>query len=143
MKWTLAVGVICLGLFTGGCGAGPGSSDNTQVVRGESSRFSVEEIEAAESAVMEKFKEFKGCELLRLAYHEADSDQAVESYLTYGGGSQGGVAKDDVIVLYSDFHVGARGGDGSLNRDSDYTGWNWILTREGKSAPWEVSDYGY
>ncbi|MDR2114274.1 MAG: hypothetical protein LBO75_03225 [Bifidobacteriaceae bacterium] len=137
----MAVVAVGLALFSAGC-AGPGTSDNVEIVRGDSSRFSVAEIEAAEAAVMERFKSFKGCNLLRLRYDEVFSDNGTEVYMKYGGGLEGEVAIDNVIVLESEFHVGKFGGDGSLNRDSDYTGWSWTLTRDSPSSPWQVTDYG-
>ena len=49
---------------------------------------------------------------------------------------------DEVIVLVSSFDVGKSGGDGSLNPDSTYTKWKWILVRN-KSGSWRHVDHGY
>ncbi|MDR3277336.1 MAG: hypothetical protein LBT12_01065 [Oscillospiraceae bacterium] len=45
--------------------------------------------------------------------------------------------------LLSDFEVDASGGDGSLNPNSTYTDWSWILTRDSSSAEWRVDTWGY
>ncbi len=36
---------------------------------------------------------------------------------------------DEVIVLLSSFDVDSSGGDGSLNPNSTYSDWKWILVR--------------
>jgi hypothetical protein len=46
-------------------------------------------------------------------------------------------------VLLSDFNVDSSGGDGSLNPNSTYGGWNWILIRDSKTGNWRVDDWGY
>jgi hypothetical protein len=49
---------------------------------------------------------------------------------------------DEVIVLTSSFDVDASGGDGSLNPNSTYTKWMWILVRN-KVEKWKHVDHGY
>ncbi|MBQ7016891.1 MAG: hypothetical protein IJN10_08060, partial [Firmicutes bacterium] len=48
----------------------------------------------------------------------------------------------EVIVLISSFDVDASGGDGSLNPNSTYTKWMWILARE-EGGKWQHVDHGY
>ena len=49
---------------------------------------------------------------------------------------------EEAIILVSTFEVDASGGDGSLNPNSTYTGWQWILVRSANGA-WEHRDHGY
>ena len=49
---------------------------------------------------------------------------------------------DEVIVLISSFDVDSSGGDGSLNPNSTYTRWSWILVRN-KNGKWKHVDHGY
>lgn len=49
---------------------------------------------------------------------------------------------DEVIVLLSTFDVDESGGDGSLNPNSTYTDWNWILVRK-NGGKWKHVDHGY
>jgi len=49
---------------------------------------------------------------------------------------------DEVIVLLSSFDVDVSGGDGSLNPNSSYHNWMWIMVRSG-NGPWTHADHGY
>jgi hypothetical protein len=121
--------------------AGPGTSDSAQITRGESSKFTEAEIESAESATMEKFKDFRGCDLLWLEYDEVTSNRLVEDYIEYGGGAESNVDPGNAIAFQSEFRVG-NNAEASLNPNTEYT-YSWTLIRDGKSSPWEVVSYGY
>ena len=108
-----------------------------------SDKFSREEIRDAMESVVVKFRDFKGCQLTKLWYDEVKSDNQIEGYMTGGRGSVNGVSRDNVIVLYSDFAVDSSGGDGSLNPNSTYTDWCWILIRDSGKGEWRVDDWGY
>jgi hypothetical protein len=112
-------------------------------ITGASSKFSREEIENAAQCVKQKFKEFKGCELINLRYDEEKSDLFIKGYLESGRGSVNGATAENTIVLLSDFKVDASGADEGLNPDSTYYDWNWILIRDGKSGEWKVDGWGY
>lgn len=118
-----------------------GDSSRASVTIGESSKFSKSDINHAVDCVEERFKDFDGCELLKIWYDEEQSDEAVEAYMTNGRGSVNGVEENDVIVLYSNFFVDSSGSDGSLNPDMTYKDWQWILIRDDNS--WKVDDFGY
>ncbi len=47
------------------------------------------------------------------------------------------------MVLLSNFKVGPSGGNGSLEPNSTYTEWQWILIRDNTSDNWLVKDWGY
>jgi beta-lactamase regulating signal transducer with metallopeptidase domain len=109
----------------------------------QSNKFSQAEIRAAVESVTDKFKDFKGCTLTKLWYDEEKSNGQVDSYMAHGHGSVNGVGRDNVIVLYSDFTVDSSGADGSMNPNSTYTDWCWILIRDGSKEKWRVDDWGY
>ena len=46
------------------------------------------------------------------------------------------------IVLYSPFDMDASGGDGSLEPNTTYDDFQWILVRD-NGGTWEVKTYGY
>lgn len=109
-----------------------------------SDKFSEAEISDAMYSVMDKFDNaFKGCELTKLWYDEEISNAQVESYMTSGRGSFNGINKNNVIVLLSEFNVDSSGGDGSLNPNSTYNNWMWILIRDSDKGEWRVDDWGY
>ena len=49
---------------------------------------------------------------------------------------------DEAIVLYSSFDTDASGGDGSLEPNTTYDDFRWILVRD-NGGTWEVRTYGY
>lgn len=120
-----------------------GKTNNVQVSIGKSNKFSEKEINNAINCVKKKFKSFNGCTLTKLWYDEEKSDKFIVGYLTNGKGSENGVKAENVIVLLSNFNVDSSGGDGSLNPNSTYSNWNWILIRDSKTGKWEVDDWGY
>ena len=120
-----------------------GRTNNAEVTIGKSDKFSEEEINSAINTVKIKFKDFNGCDLKKLWYDEEKSNKFTQWYLEGGRGSVNGVQAENVIVLLSDFKVDSSGGDGSLNPNFTYTGWNWILIRDSKEGKWKVDDWGY
>ena len=78
---------------------------------------------------------FRGCSLLEMTYDEEFSgDRGREWAEQYGA--------EEAIVLTSTFEVGESGGDGSLNPNSTYRNWQWILTRSGGGF-WKLRTSGY
>lgn len=117
---------------------------HTVVDIGKSTRFSKAEVQTAVDCVVTNFKSnFKGCDLLKIWYDENESDGEIVSYMTFGRGSINGVKKENVIVLFSDFYVNPNGGDGSLNQNSIYSDFNWVLIRDSKTGNWRIDDSGY
>lgn len=118
------------------CGCGGGAASEVQVITGESEVFTEREIENAMEAAMNHFrKEFDGCTMTKIEYDEKKtSEAAVEWAQQYGA--------DEAIVLYSSFDVDASGGDGSLNPNSTYNNWQWILTRN-EGEKWVLRTWGY
>jgi len=120
-----------------------GKINNVEVSIEKTNKFSEEEINNAVNCVKKKFKDFEGCNLTRLWYDEEHSNSFTEGYLKNGRGSVNGVKEENVIVLLSNFDVGSSGGKGSLNPNSTYYKWNWILIRDNKTSDWKADDWGY
>ena len=98
--------------------------------------YSDREIEAAIDVILHEFKwNWDGCTLKEITY-AGDSKS-----LDYQDWAERNHA-DDVIVLISSFDVDSTGGDGSLNPDSTYRNWMWILVRNG-NGKWKHVDHGY
>jgi len=131
---------LCLGLSS--CVKSK-TTNNVKIDYGTSTVFSDSEIKSAVNTVIKKFKDFKGCDLQKLYYDEEKSNDVVQGYMSGGKGSINGVKEENVIVLFSDFRVDSSGGDGSLNPNSTYTDWNWILIRDSKTSEWKVDGWGY
>ena len=119
---------VLLGLLTA-CG---GDVSQVEVLDwAPSAMYSDEEIEAAIQAVKAYFaREFRGCTLLQIGYAGDDASQAEQ-------GEDG-----EAIVLTSSFWVGSEGGDGSLEPGYTYSGWKWILVRNGAGG-WKHKGHGY
>lgn len=127
--------LTCLfALLLTGCGGGNVSRVHTVV--GESEIFTQGEIEEAMEAAMDYFrKEFDGCTMTKITYDEAKGRKAAMEWAKQYGA-------DEAIVLYSSFDVGASGGDGSLNPNSTYNNWQWVLTRD-SDGEWVLRTWGY
>ena len=127
------IGIVFVGVLAMCIGIG-----NTKIVRNiefDSKIYTDEEITAAIDATMEYFREeFTGCVMKDIGYA---GDETLGKYQEYVERNN---AKE-VIVLVSNFEV-KESADGSLNSNSIYKNWNWILVRE-KNGEWEVVDYGY
>ena len=120
-----------------------GKTDNVVVTIEESDQFTEEELNEAIKAVKKKFRGFDGCEMTELWYSEKDSIKTIEGYLNSGGGSERGIKKENVVVLFSNFNVDSSGANNGFNPNSTYTDWNWILVRNSITNNWRVVDWGY
>ena len=130
---------LCLALMLvlsmGGCSKG--NVNNVSIIDWKSSEiYSDEDIQSAITVVKDYFKsEFEGCTLTSINYPGDSSagefNRWAEQYKA-----------DEAIVLYSSFDVDASGGDGSLNPNSTYNNWKWVLTRS-ENGSWEHKTHGY
>ena len=76
---------------------------------------------------------FDGCTLTELTYDaDFNARYAPANAAQYGA--------DEALVLLSTFQVGE--GDGSLNPNSTYRRFQWVLTRSGL-GPWRLRTWGY
>lgn len=126
--------IMVISMLLSGCGGG--NASQVQVITGKSEIFTQREIEDAMETAMDHFrKEFDGCTMTKIEYIESKSEAAaVEWAQQYGA--------DEAIVLYSSFDVDSSGGDGSLNPNSTYNNWQWILTRD-EGGEWVLRTWGY
>ena len=123
--------MLCLVLLTA-CGGGDVRNVNREA--GTSELYSDAQIHSAMNEVLDFFqKEFDGCTMTEIRYEEEKyaKRQRLESE-DYGR---------EVIILLTDFDVDSSGGDGSLNPNSTYRNYQWILTRT--LFGWELQDWGY
>ena len=77
----------------------------------------------AVDTIKHEFKsDWSGCTLREIYYA---GDNSIEPHQDWADRNDA----DEVIVLLSSFDVDSSGGDGSLNPDSTYSDWKWILVR--------------
>lgn len=128
----LVLALICvIGLVA--CG---GNVKNVKITDYSSEIYSDAEIENAIDVAINYFKKnFEGCTLTEITYL---GDDKLNNWQEFAERNNA----DDVMVLVSSFNVGASGGDGSLNPNSTYTNWKWILVRT-NGGKWEHVDHGY
>lgn len=127
-------------LFLMGCQAKPATDDtdsDVSIVEWEHSDIYTDaDIQAAMDTVMTYFEtEFKGCTLTQLCY---PGDASADLFTEWAEECEA----DEAIVLYSSFDTDASGGDGSLEPNTTYDDFQWILVRD-NGGTWEVKTYGY
>ena len=125
--------VLALMLGLGACG---GKIDSGLSVEYSGSNvYTEEEVQDAADVVIRHLRmNFSGCTMTALRQQKGeDSDGAAWQKIM--GQTKG-------IVLTSDFDVDASGGDGSLNPNSTYTSWQWILVRD-NGGSWGLKTWGY
>ena len=124
--------LLCLFvIFSGG-----GDVSNVIIKETESNIYSADDISSAIDTIIDEFYDnWSGCTLTEIYY-------AVDNYsLEYQDWADRNGA-DEVIVLLSSFDVDSSGGDGTLNPNSTYGNWNWILVRN-NGGKWKHVDHGY
>lgn len=135
MKKAVVSFVLFILLFLTSCRGG--NVNNAEITDWEPSDiYKDSEIESAFQTVKDYFsREFDGCTLTRLYYPgDACSGEFAEWADQYDA--------DEAIVICSDFDVDSSGGDGSLEPNSTYEDWKWILIRD-SGGKWRHADHGY
>ena len=134
MKKTLSVTLLLTAMLTlSGCSS---NIKDVEIIDVDSEIYSESEINSAIDTVEEYFKSnFDGCALTMLKYAGDDHNKASVKWAKQ-------YDAEKAIVLLSSFDVDSSGGDGSLNPDSTYKDWQWILV-ENESGKWEHVDHGY
>lgn len=112
--------------------SGPGKTANCNIIPIESEIYTQEDYEDACRVVFHYFKGFTGCDMTEIRYAGDDKSERERDLQD----------ADEVIVLESSFDTDSKGGDGSLNPNDTYTGWQWILVRD-KAGRWKHKDHGY
>lgn len=115
--------------------SGSGKTSDCNIIPIESNIYTQKDYEEACQVVFEYFKGFTGCNMTEIAYAGDDRSDAMKEW-AYNYGA------DEVIILNSSFDTDSKGGDGSLNPNDTYTGWQWILARD-KGGKWKHKDHGY
>ena len=130
-----AFAVICFLLAVSLCACGGNvKEDETHEV--ESAVYSQDDIRSAIDVIEREFRRgWKGCTLTEIYYA---GDETIAAYQDWADRNDA----DEVIVLLSSFDVDSSGGDGSLNPNSTYDNWNWILVRT-DGGQWKHVDHGY
>ena len=132
-KLCSAITCILLALCMSACG---GKISKVETHNVNSVMYSQEDIASAIDVIKKEFKRsWNGCTLKEIYYAGDASSEAHQAWADRNNA-------DEVIVLLSSFDVDSSGGDGSLNPNSTYNGWNWILVRANRGQ-WQHVDHGY
>ena len=103
----------------------------------ETELFDVQDIEAAMGIVEATFKkEFTGSQLIDLWYEETFSS-------TYSSEWAKQYEADEAIILLSTFHTGDTWVSESLEPDTTYPNWQWVLVRNHADNNWQLKTWGY
>ena len=132
-KTTGTILCLLLVLCLSACG---GKVSDAKTHNVESETYSQQDIAAAIDVIKKEFKSnWKGCTLTEIYYAGDDKSQNHQDWADRNNA-------DEVLVLLSSFSVDASGGDGSLNPNSTYDNWGWILVRI-NGGQWRHVDHGY
>ncbi len=102
----------------------------------DSEIYSQEDINAAIDTIKKEFEnDWEGCTLNEIYYAGDDVSRDYQEWADRNNA-------DEVIVLLSSFAVDSSGREGSLNPNSTYNDWNWILVRT-NDGKWIHVDRGY
>ena len=113
-----------------------GNVKNVKTHEVDSELYSQKDIEAAIETIKKEFRmKWGGCTLTEIYYAGDDTSKEFQDWADRHDA-------DEVIVLLSSFDVDSSGGDGSLNPNSTYHGWMWILARP-YGGSWQHVDHGY
>ena len=134
-KIIMLCSVILFSLCLVACGGG-GNTEKVQIHEVDSEMYSQKEIHSAIETIKSEFsKNWKGCTLSEIYYA---GDSVSRDYQDWADRNDA----EEVIVLLSTFDVDSSGGDGSLNPNSTYDEWMWILVRT-DGGNWIHVDHGY
>ena len=133
MKKIVCIILCSLLVFSLSACGGDISRVNTHNVNSEI--YSQEDINAAIDTIKKEFMmNWGGCTLTEIYYAGDDSSKDHQDWADRNNA-------DEVIVLLSSFDVDSSGGDGSLNPNSTYSDWSWILVRT-NGGKWQHVDHG-
>lgn len=100
-----------------------------------SDTYTDEEIQAAADVITQHFQaNFPGCTMTSLSYEDALSAYSAPEWAAQYGA-------DQAIVFQSSFTVEDPGQDSTLNPNSTYPNWQWILVRS-DGGSWTIGTYG-
>jgi len=126
---------LCVLFFFSLCACG-GKISEVKTRNIDSNTYSQDDIRDAIDVIKKEFEaEWSGCTLTEIYYAGDEKSKDHQDWATRNDA-------DEVIVLLSSFDVDSSGGDGSLNTNSTYDNWMWILVRTNDGA-WKHVDHGY
>ena len=135
-KWIVFVFALACVLSLVSCGSNNGNVEDVKITDYSSAVYTDAEIEDAIDVAVRYFKKnFAGCTLTEITYAGDDEIADHQEFADRKGAT-------DVIVLVSNFDVDTSGGDGSLEPNSTYRDWKWILVRT-NGGRWKHVDHGY
>lgn len=131
------VTIILIFIFVVGvCACGRGNTAEVKIKPYESDLYETVDIGSAINVATQYFENnFSGCTLTEITYA---GDEISQEYVDWAYSNNA----DEVIVLISSFDVDSSGGDGSLNPNSTYRNFNWILVRN-NGGKWRHVNHGY
>jgi len=142
MKNYILILLLSLLLLLASCSPKPGNSDNTELIIGPSTKYSVAEIEAAMDCVKDKFTDFQDCTLVKLWYDEEVSDRRIKSYQTTDDEETEHTPNKNIILFLSDFKTGSRA-EMTMLKNYTYSDWQWFVINNPDTGEWEVAGYGF
>lgn len=127
--------MLCILLVFGLSACGESVSD-AKAQKAGSEIYSQNDINSAIDTIKNEFnRDWKGCTLTEIYYAGDDYAKKFQDWADRNNA-------DEVIVLLSSFDVSSSCEDGSLNPDSTYNNWSWILVRA-DGGQWQHIDHGY
>ena len=136
--WIIASAIAVCAAVLAGFTTVPRGGDVSRLRRNidAGSLYSEQEINEIMDIVVQYFeKEFSGCSLTELSYEEELSQKSCREWAKQ-------YQADQAILFTSSFEVYASGGDGSLEPNSTYEKWRWVLTRK-DGEKWKLRTWGY
>lgn len=106
---------------------------------GNSTLYTLEDLEEAAIQVKCRFASFAGCELHSIRY--AGDENGSEDNIRWMNELDEGHEYIEVIELLSDFHVGENAGP-EWDVNTDYNDYQWWLARE-EGGGWQLLSWGY
>lgn len=130
--WTTVMFILLLTLSA--CGGKLSEGMQVEITEGDT-YYSNEDIQAAVDTVEKEFKkDFPGCTMTSLRYTAISGKDSNTEWATQYNA-------EEAMVLYSDFTVDDSGRSESLNPDSTYTDWQWVLVRNA-GEKWKIATCG-
>jgi hypothetical protein len=116
------------------CGSA-GNTDSVSIDPIKSSIYSEDDYTQAVNVALKYFhNHFTDCTMTKISYVGDDMGDAMKEWAE-------DYHMDEVIILTSDFKTGKHC-EKSLDPNSKYTDWQWILARN-KGGKWKHKDHGY
>ena len=126
--------LLLVSLLLSACGGKLSEGMQVEITEGDT-YYSNEDIQAAVDTVEKEFKkDFPGCTMTALRYTALSGKDSNTEWATQYNA-------EEAMVLYSDFTVDDSGRSESLNPNSIYTDWQWVLVRHA-GEKWKLATWG-